>query len=200
MNFGDYLYDFTANGITVFCHQWAADGEAHDNQSRARLIYASIAGPHQAIKAIRAFLPRYGNRSHVSLKPRTRPADAIACINSPAHLLSDNVHSTARIDQLAYTHEVLIVRDPAPDQNGDFQLVAHDDRDLPLMYVQRLTEHTKVTALPEWAPTLWRIAKENSWVKPVASYNVHAWLCETRERQMIRTISELLQQNLLPIP
>ena len=203
MKFGEILYDFRANGVTVFCDQWAAmephlpDGPA---ESRAPITYASIIGTPEAIRGIRAYLPKHANSALASLAPRLPQPDGYPYSRqAPIWPLAEHNTAATHIPQLGLTHQIFIRSDPKPDQNGNFQLIATDPIDLPKMYLQVLTEHTRVIALPQWANTLWDIAKQRGWVQPATSYNIHSWICQAQEVQMPNLISELLQNSQLPI-
>lgn len=206
MQFGNHLYNFTAAGVTVFCDQWASSSPAppeHEPPADVHagpLHYLSLTGRPEAIRAIRAAILKDGHRSHASLQPRDpKTPHPYTSRNSPLYPLADHSVAVAQLPQPGLTHMVLARRDPAPDENGNFLIIARDPYYLPRMYLQVLTRHTSVIALPQWADFLWNMARERSWVTPSVSYNLHAWACETHETTLQREITNLLQQQALPI-
>ena len=203
MKFGDILYDFSTNGITVLCDQWAAMSPHNDDspaESRSPITYASLTGTPEAIRAIRAYLPKYAIRDHASLMPRTPQRDGYPYSRqAPIWPLAATDTAATHISELGLTHQVFIRRESKPDDHGNFQLIAADPANLPAMYLQVLAEHTRIITLPQWADALWNIAQQRGWAEPGTAYNIHSWICQTQEIKLSELISEMLQSSQLPI-
>ena len=114
-------------------------------------------------------------------------------------LLANHRRWSASLPELKLRHEIYLAAG-APPEHKSWPLVCRQPEHAPRRYLELLTRHTPVIALPEWADAVWEIALAREWVIPMNCYGIHAWQCPYDAAAIQDDISDLLAQGRLPIP
>ena len=192
-------YLLTVGNLQAQADAWAVISHTGQMRGRHSLAFVSCVAPPTVSKGIRAILNSSAGGSHAALMPPLGEQDRPVIWRAGLALLSNHRRYSASLPELKLRHDIYLSAG-APPEHKAWTLVCRDPQHAPRRYLELLTRHTPVIALPEWADAIWEIALAREWVIPMTGYGIWAWQCLDDAAAIQDDISDLLAHNRLPIP
>lgn len=185
-----------AGGFTVSADAFVWESDSDPSDSRMRLWFLSLLGPHQALKAIWARLVK-GELVTVSREALGQVRFCTLAPDGPKGWRS----YTANLPGAA-GHQLVLLPEVARHATAreDFLLLPRTENDSPSIHFRFLDRHVDLPLHPSWCDWLWERALRSGEAVPLEAEGIVAYRCLPNPDALADDLSAAIRERTLTVP